>query len=292
MPNFVVNRPAPAYSAHMKRFLMTIARTHPYNEDRLWLNLFRELATSFDGQRRLMAGEFAEFVPMVDRDVLESVIKLYDEALVGLRGQDTSPQRMDPAKASTTNEEAKRVVVARKTIKALETVWDMYYGTPYEEKWESGELGLYMPYHSELMAHLLNWTLRLEWSSVNTTKIKNFDAKWQAVKELPGVMSVRIINSFLTSSGYNRTQIKHDMPTPMKMQLYGEALAHYNARHDADYDPLLTHRHRDCPQFLLARQVIVEEKEFFDNKFKSIFQPYYNAVPLAPKEIPLITVVG
>lgn len=291
MPGFADNRPAPAYSLNLQRFLIAITQTHPFNEDKLWVTLFRELVQSFDGKRRLLEGEFAEFVPLIDRDAVNFVVKLYDEALVSLRYADIMDVKrgIDPHIAPVTSEQAKRVLVSPKAIDALEKIWETYYGTPHEEEKPGGGLGAYMPYHCYMIAHLLNWTLRLEWSGVNVDKIKSFEEKWRAVKNWPdsGIMGVRVIKAFLTPSefgtGFDRTHIKHDMPIEMKKRLYLEALEYYNTRQDPNYfghyNPVETHHFRGCTHHQLAKQVIVDEKEFFDSKFKVIFQPYYDAVP-------------
>ena len=148
----------------------------------------------------------------------------------------------------------------------------------------------YMPHYAHMMGHLLNWTLRLEWAAIPLPPVfQTFEEKWQAVKDWPdsGIMGSCIMKHFLTGLAvgrdYNETDIKHDMPVAMKRRLYVEALEQFNTRHDpayfGGYDPTKTHYKRIGCHYVLAKQIIEEEKDLFDEDFKATFQPYYDAVP-------------
>jgi hypothetical protein len=295
MPYFFDNRDAPPYTDALMGFLHDFGKSHPVNEPTLWLNLFRVFLRSHGGIERLLRGEFAEYITEIDRDVINWIIELYDYAIVESR----YPNLWDVMKFGIdetlpicphTKQRVKPISVSERTLTALERVWDMYYGKSHDIEREPGVIGRYMPLFQYMMAHLLNISLHCEWAGVSfPAGFKSFEEKWQAVRDWPdsGIMGGMVMLVFLCEININDKlsllNMRYYLPEDMKRKLYLDTLDQFQNRRDRKYfgdcDPTKPHLFRKIPHYVLAKQVFEEDKDLFDESFRDIFRPYYEAVP-------------
>lgn len=161
------------YSNKLIRFMTEFSEKTILSESSMWLLLYRNL----DNPRRLLEGEFAEYLPHVSEDSLAWVVKIYHEALVANRYWGIWDYKCGgnsiPKKCPITNSEIKHITVATATIDVLEGVWEKYVNREYITDQEV------LPHYHPMMARLLQISLHLQWAGF--AGFADFESKWNQI---------------------------------------------------------------------------------------------------------------
>lgn len=251
-------------------FLHTVAEKGLIHPEKLWNSIHNMI-----DPRTLIKGELAHLLAVCPMEILPWVIGIYEEAvtetLYHFEGKRASNKDLPRCPNTGLTMLPDRVDV--RTMTALETVWNTYYGTP----WDDGKMPSHMP---QMYADLLRITWHME--RVGQRGFTSFEQKWEEVKNWPkdrGIVGPYIISSFLTPPGYSASfyEITDYMAPEEQLRLYMEALSYYTSTIDRNYfaDPLTTPS-KVGPLARLAKEVIKGGGEWDDDVLEK-FYPYYKS---------------
>ena len=213
------------YEAALRRLLSDVVKNEDVEESAWWLLIYAKL---FDQHGpKMLRGSYADELKEAPVSVVAHLVDMYETQILNRRytnADDVFEFRNLPS-CPILGCGVKPLDIGVSTIDALETLWERFYGLPYDQS-------QHVPHFEVMMVRLLRITLHLEWAGFGG--FATFDRKWSQLKnwkrgDVLDPMAGQIVCYFLAPMSWMNDFIPQILPNTLKKRLYTEATELYTS---------------------------------------------------------------